>query len=154
MFKTISVENMIVWKMIVMFLSLLWMKLGGSRKLSLKMKLDQNLRIPKPFELIKLTYGGNHELSKKTPLEKWCYLYGIGRMFISPIGYTIFEDDQTLHWKSKTTPIICIAYVLLSVHTAFHYIKQGQFVKCLPCTCLLAILLSVCISFARCVTCE
>lgn len=112
-----------------------------------KMILEQNLRIPKPFELIKLTYGKNHELSSKTPLEKWCYLYGIGRMFMAPIGYTIFEDDQTLRWYSKTTPIFCITYVLLSVNTAFYYIEQGEFFKFLPCTCLLALIFSVSIFF-------
>lgn len=111
------------------------------------MVLNQKLEIPSTRELIKITINRS-QWNSRTPLQKWYYLYGIGRTFLVPTGYKVFEEDQTLPWYSYFTPAYITVYFLLAIYTSFHYTSQGEFVKFLPCTCLLGIISSVRFSFA------
>lgn len=113
----------------------------------IEMVLNQKLEIPSTRELIKITFNRS-QWNSRTPLQKWYYLYGIGRTFLIPTGYKVFEEDQTLPWYSYFTPAYITVYFLLAIYTSFHYTSQGEFVKFLPCTCLLGIISSVRFSFA------
>lgn len=102
------------------------------------------LKIPSTREVFKMMIN-RKEWHKKTPFEKWSFLYGVDRSAFIPLGFTAFEDDQTLRWYSHVTTAYMVGYFLLAAYTAFYYITHGEFVKCLPCTCMFGLLASVCI---------
>lgn len=101
------------------------------------------LKIPSTLELMKIMINWK-EWHKKTPFEKWCVFYGIGRTSLIPTGFTAFEPDQTVRWYSYITVAYIFGYFILALHTVVYYITQGDFAKGLPCTCMLGVLVSVC----------
>lgn len=101
------------------------------------MKLNQKLVIPSIRELIRSTLSFKTNWQLKTPLQKWCYLYGIGRVNLSVLGIPLFNECQDLFWYSYVMYTYSGLYMLLAIYTAFYYISNGDPTKVLPCTCLL-----------------
>lgn len=100
------------------------------------MVLNEQLKIPNFRELIKISWNRS-EWKSQTPLQKWCYLYGIGRASFTFLGFTTFKEDQTLSWN-VCIPFFCtVVYTILAIYTTFYCIVHGEPSKILPCTCLL-----------------
>lgn len=96
------------------------------------MVLNENLKIPSTRDLfIALRYRETRK--SKTPLEKWCHLYGIGRFVAKLPSSTAFIDDQTLNWFIYCSIVFTIYYLCLTIYTAY-YISNGEPFKCLPYT--------------------
>lgn len=106
------------------------------------MEEQQPLKIPTFRELIRIAIDRKN-WDSQTPHRKWCYLYGIGRFCISSTGFTVFDEDQTLKWYSYLAIPGLSGYLLFAFYTIFYYIKQGEFVKCLPSTCMIGLAISV-----------
>lgn len=81
---------------------------------------------------------------KKTPFEKWSILYGIGRTSLIPTGFTSFVHDQTLLWYSYAAAVYIPTYFALAFYTIFYHLKNGEMMKCLPCTVVFGLLAAVC----------
>lgn len=78
----------------------------------------------------------------KTPFSKSCYIYSIGRVPFQTIGIPLFDEDQTVYWHSYIPYAVTGAYFLSAVYTVVYYIVRDEPLKCLPCTCLLAMILT------------
>lgn len=98
--------------------------------------LNENFYVPWPRELIKMII--NRDTWKvKTPLEKWSYLYGLGRAIAELLKYTIYSDNQTLCWFSYFPLFYTFTYIVLMFNTVFYYTYHGEVFKSFPCTCVL-----------------
>lgn len=100
------------------------------------MALNQKLEIPTTHELfIELLHRDRWQ--SKTPYQKWCHLYGMGRSISSIAKYSTFVEDQTIS-RVLFIPVACaFFYFCMVIYTAVYYISNGEPFKCLPCTCIL-----------------
>lgn len=74
----------------------------------------------------------------KTPLQKWGYLYGIGRVSLNFFGFPIFRDDPSLYWFSYVFFVYMGIDMILVIYTAYNYLLlDGALGPFLPCTALL-----------------
>lgn len=113
-----------------------------------KMPLNSRLKVPTIGEMIRSITTIRHEWPYKSPFQKWCYFYGIGRAAFSLNRFPLFQDSQVLHWITYYPIFYIGTYFILVLYTAYYYIvERGELTKCLPCTCMLSILLAV--SFGR-----
>lgn len=104
---------------------------------------NKKLVIPTGRELLKSIRNIRADWKMKSPLQKWCYLYGIGRASCTVMILPVFEGDQTLHWLAYQGIVHGGLFIILAAYTvAYHWIG-GQYAKCLPCTCLLCPLIAV-----------
>lgn len=108
-------------------------------------ELNPEFKIPGFLELIQITINRN-KWHLRTPFQKWCYLYGIGRVCLIPVGFTLYKEDQTIQLRSMFLVVCLAAYLLLSVYTTLYYTIHGAFSRGLLCTCLLGVGLSVCVN--------
>lgn len=110
-----------------------------------KLPLNNQLKIPTFRELIKSIPTIRSTWRLRTPLQKWCYLYGIGKAILHPTDHPFFKDDQTLSTFIYISIVPMAVYTILAIYTIFYYIANGEPAKCLPCTCLLTLGLAVCV---------
>lgn len=106
-------------------------------RLYIKMVLNKKLTIPTVCELFQLLLTIKKDWSVKSPLEKWSYIYGIGRAANAIVKLPMYDDDQTLSLWAYQGCVYFGAYFVLGVYTVFYFLMSGEFAKCLPCTCLL-----------------
>lgn len=114
------------------------------------MVLNENPKIPSTRELFRSIRTIRGDWKLKTPLQKWCYLYGIGRAALYPPRVPSFEDDDTISFRSYQGIIYATIYVLLAFYTLWYHIIRGEFYKALPCTCILSMLLAVSLQTLSC----
>lgn len=98
------------------------------------MTLNKNFNVPTTRQLIK-TMVNLKRWKLKTPLQKWTYLYGVGKSFCNVIKATPFIKDQTLCWYSYYPLVYISIHFTLVIYTMAHYIRNGEPGKSLPCTC-------------------
>lgn len=111
-------------------------------KIQTNMVLNEKFIIPSARELFRLSMK-RKDWNNLTPLQKWCYLYGIGRAGLEPVGYRAFSDDQILQWNSYLIVSFMVFYAIFATYTAVYYTSRGEIVKWLPCTILMIILIAV-----------
>lgn len=99
------------------------------------MVFNKKLSIPTTFELIKMVINLN-TWKLKSPLQKWSYLYGIGRSLCIPLKMTAYQEDQTLSWFSYYPILYVSLHAVLVVYTALYYILHNEPTKFFPCTVL------------------
>lgn len=109
------------------------------------MILNEKLKIPSSRELFKSFRTISTVWWYKTPNQKWCYIYAMGKSASKPIGLPLFESDQTIYWNAYLIYGIFGCYTLLALYTAYYYAIDGEPGKCLSSTCLLGI--ASCVSF-------
>lgn len=105
-------------------------------------ELNKKLKIPSVLELIGITIKRN-EWHLRTPFQKWAFLYGIGKACILPTGFSVYDNDVSIKKRSYFIISLVLTYFVLGIYTVFYYTTNGEFVKCLPCTCLYCIALTV-----------
>ena len=102
------------------------------------MVLNTKFTIPTAIEYLRSAVTIQRDWSSKTPLQKFCYFYGFGKIPVDMIGFTIFNDDQRLRWKSYLVHAIFITIFILSGFTIVYYILlKGDVLSGLPSTCIL-----------------
>lgn len=101
------------------------------------MVLSKELKTLSLKELFKSLRSIRYEWKYRTPYQKFCYLYSIGKIAFGLIGIPLFQEDRTLHWYSYFGYIYFGIYTILAIYTAIFYILRGESSKCLNCTCLL-----------------
>lgn len=113
------------------------------------MPLNKRLNIPTFVEMIKSFATIRHEWPLKSPLQKWCYFYGIGRAFFTLNRFSLYEESKELHWFTYYPFLYLGVHIALIFYTAYHYIiVRGEFAKFLPCTCMFTIIATVSFSLS------
>lgn len=108
--------------------------------------LNKNLKIPTVPELFRSIRNIRENWKCKTPLQKWSYLFGIGRAACVVVKVPLFEEDQTLSLWAYQGFLYFGSYFLLGLYTVYYYHMSGEIAKSLPCTCLFVGPI-VCVSF-------
>lgn len=109
-----------------------------------KKELNPKLKVPSLPEMIRLVIKRD-EWRSRSPFQKWCWFYGIGRICIKPVGVPIFEEHHNIAWRAYFLVSCMLVYMIMSMYTTYYYIRKGDFSKALPPTCLLGV--TVCVSF-------
>lgn len=104
---------------------------------------NKRLKIPTVRELIKSIPSIRREWKYKTPLEKWRYFFAVGKAALGLAAIPLYEINQTLCFYSYFLFYYGGAYILLTLYTLYYYVVRSEFPKCLPCTCMLGLILSV-----------
>lgn len=108
-------------------------------RINLKMPgiIHEKLEVPYWLDILKRLPNARGDWRAKRPLEKFCYLYGIGRMAWDPIALPVFQEDQTLRFFSFFAFTYTLLTTLLMFYTLIWYGSHGELEKALPCTCLI-----------------
>ena len=102
------------------------------------MVLNTKFTIPTAIEYLRSAVTIRSDWNTKTPLQKFCYFYGIGKITLDMIGFPIFNDDQRLRWKTYMGHVFFITIFILSGYTIVYYILlKGDILAGLPSTCIL-----------------
>lgn len=108
--------------------------------------LEKNIKIPTVKELLKSLSNARHEWKWKSPLQKWCYLYAIGKAAFDLNKLPLFRKDPTkIHWWAYFTFVYAGSDVVIVLYTFYYYLMRGDVYTCLPCTVMFGLTLSVCI---------
>lgn len=99
------------------------------------MVFNEILNIPSTFEILK-TIVSKGEFDEKSPLQRWSFLYGIGRSCHKVLQFKIYEEDQTLNLYSYVSAMYSFFYMIFVAYTATYYISRNEYLMWLPCTCL------------------
>lgn len=113
-----------------------------------KMKLNKKLPILSIRELLHTTISNltlKHYWKRRTPLQKWSYLYGIGRQALNLTGIRSFREDHSLSLYSYFGISYLGAYMLLAAYTMVYYIHKGEIVRGLECMCIFGPVVAVCL---------
>lgn len=99
--------------------------------------LNRKFEVPTLRELLEVQRT-RAEWDAKTPLQKWSYLYGIGRASLTFLGFPVFRDDPSLYWFSYVFFVYMGVDMILVLYTAYRCLfMDGGFGIFLPCTALL-----------------
>lgn len=99
--------------------------------------LNEKFEIPSLRDLLEVRVT-KAKWDSKTPLQKWSYLYGIGRVSLKFLGFPVFREDPSLYWFSYVFFVYMGIDVILELYTAYNYLLlDGSLGPFLPCTALL-----------------
>lgn len=99
--------------------------------------LNEKFEVPSLRELLQVRIA-KAAWDSKTPLQKWGYLYSIGRVSLNFLGFPIFRDDPSLYWFSYVFFVYMGVDMILVIYTAYRCLYVTfDFGAFLPCTALL-----------------
>lgn len=108
------------------------------------MILNAKFKVLTARELLESIPNAQRKWKLRTPLQKWCYLYSIGKAACDLVCMPAFQENvKNVHWFGYFFVVYTTSTVVLTFYTVFYYIYHGEFQLCLPSTCLLAILIGV-----------
>lgn len=108
------------------------------------MVLNSKFKIPSAIELFKSIPNAKREWKSKTPMQKWCYLYSLGKVPHNFIRLPIFKENiNDVHWFGYFGLVYIFAIILLSTFTMCYYQYFGEFQKSLPSTCMATLMTGV-----------
>lgn len=107
------------------------------------MALNAKIQALSIVELVKSVRTIRQDWRIKTPYQKWCYLYSIGKAAFKLVAIPLYEIDQKLSWYSHFSLVYMGLAVTLALYTAIFYTIRGEFVKSLPSTCFAPVLIAV-----------
>lgn len=101
------------------------------------------LKILSSIEILRRLLRAKVEWRYKKPLQKFDYLYGIGRMALSKVKIPTFEKDQTVNWFSYFGFMYSGVFNFLLICTGIYCIIKGKPSKLLPSTIMFTVCLGV-----------
>lgn len=107
------------------------------------MAANSKFKIPNARELFQSLKNSRSEWESKTPMQKWCCFYGIGRAAYGFIRIPLLNDVNHVHWLSYSVLGYAVLLIILSSNAIHYYAVQGQLEMGLPSTCLASIFLGV-----------
>lgn len=108
------------------------------------MVVNSKFKIPNTRELFTGLKNARGEWKLKTPLQKWCYFFGIGRAAYG-LGYIpLMVDVNNVHWLRYSAFVYAGIIIALSSYTISYYAYQGDLQMALPSTCMPFIFIGVC----------
>ena len=108
------------------------------------MVLNSKFQIPTLFELFRSLKNVQAEWKYKTPMQKWCYFYGIGKGAYGVVRMPNMNDINHVHWIAYYSCSYSILTVFLMFYSLFYYARDGNLLMGLPSTCIGSILIGVC----------
>lgn len=108
------------------------------------MVVNAKFKIPTLRELWRSIPNASREWKSKTPMQKWCYLYGIGRAAYSSVRVSLMNDINHVHWFSHFMFVSNATIMLLCMYTVVYYAYRGESQLSLPSTCMTFIFIGVC----------
>lgn len=107
------------------------------------MVLNAKFKIPNALELFKSLKNVRSEWKLKTPMQKWCYLYGIGRAAFGLVRVPLLNDINRVHWFAYFVIGYAVLINILSLHSIYYYMVRGKLELGLPSTCMAFIFIAV-----------
>lgn len=108
------------------------------------MALNLKFVIPTGRELFRSFKNARSEWKLKTPLQKWCYLYGIGRAPYRVLRMSLLNDVNKVHWFSYFAMVYATLLPLLALYTLCYYTYRGEPQMALPCAGSAFVTIGVC----------
>lgn len=87
---------------------------------------------------------------KKTPKEKWRFIYNIGAVACESIGVTVYTTMNN-YWYSYFSEVISFLYFSTSIYTVWTYFKEYQYLRGLQSTTAVGVVFAV--IWMKCVDC-
>lgn len=113
------------------------------------MAVNSKFQIPTARELFKSIPNAKYEWIKKTPLQKWCYFYSIGKIPFDFLRLPMFgENVNQVHWFAYCAFGYATITISLSSYTLYNGITNNDGKTSLASTCMAAVCLAVCNSNA------
>lgn len=106
--------------------------------------MNSKLKIPNARELFKSFKNARSEWRSKTPMQKWCYFYGLGKAPFGLVRIPLLNNVNDAHWFSRMFFVYQSILMLLAIYTISYFVFHGEFRMCLPCTCMVLIGIGVC----------
>lgn len=107
------------------------------------MAVNSIFNVPGLLELLKSLKNCRVEWKLKTPMQKWCYLYGIGRAGYRLIRIPLMNDVHNPHWFGYFALFYAALVMVLSLYAVIYYAYIGQIEMGLPSTCLAVLFIGV-----------
>lgn len=101
------------------------------------------LKTQSSLEILSRLLRTKVEWRDKNPLQKFNYLYGIGRMALAKIKIPTFEKDQTLSWFSYFVFMYSGIFCILVLYSAIYWIIKEKPSKLFPSTIMFTVVLEV-----------
>lgn len=98
---------------------------------------NKDFEVPYWREILKRLPKARSDWKRKKPLQKFGYLYGIGRLSMDAIAFPTFQNDQSLRLYTYLLSAYSATSVFLVFYTVIWYATQGEFAKGLPSTCMI-----------------
>lgn len=99
-------------------------------------KVEKKPKVPTTMAIFKSLPNAINEWHYMKPLDKHLYFYGIGRLSMKMIGFSIFQETQSIPWYGYFAAIKLAVNFSLMFYTAYYWTIHGEFAKFLPCTCM------------------
>lgn len=109
-----------------------------------EMTVDSKLNIPTVRELLTSLKNIREEWKLKTPSQKWCIFYGIGRAGFGIASIPLFNDINYLHWSGLVLLGYLTVVICLSIYTLTFYGLHGHPELGLASTTFAALCIGVC----------
>lgn len=105
--------------------------------LSTDMVLNSKFKLLSVRDLLESIPSAKREWKWKTPMEKWCYLYSIGKLACDLMHVAVFQEDVTnIHWFGYFIFVDVSTVIIFSLYTVYCHIGEGDIASSLPSTCL------------------
>lgn len=111
-----------------------------------QMALNPKFKIPTALELFKSIPNIRCDWKSKTPLQKWCYMYGIGKAPFDLGRFSLFrtaEEMRNVHWFAYFIFTYLLGAPLLSSYTLYYYVYRGDLKTPLASTCSASVFIAV-----------
>lgn len=109
----------------------------------LKMVLNPKFKIPNALELFKSLKNARSDWKSKTPMQKWCCMYGIARAVYRFLRMPLMNEVDRVHWLAYLMTAYSAIVPMLSLYTICYYAYHGELQMGLPSTCIACILIGV-----------
>lgn len=112
------------------------------------MTLNKKFNVPTTRDLMISLPRIRREWKWMSPIQMWCYLFGIGKFGFGTIKFPIFSKNvKEMHLLSYYCWSYTVTFYLLMLYTFYYYLSRGDSYSCLPCTCMAGVLGAVCIVY-------
>lgn len=108
------------------------------------MALNLEFKTLSVLELFKRIKNAKDEWKLKTPMQKWCYFYSMGKVPLGLLRIPLMNDVNRVHWFAYFYLVYGSIVILLSLNTVLYYACRGEFELGLPSTCMALLFFGVC----------
>lgn len=108
------------------------------------MVLNSEFKVPNARELFKSFKNAKGEWKFKTPMQKWCFFFGIGKAPLDLVYFPTFRNVNDVHWFGYFVFVYQVITILLSLYTVLYFAFRGELQMGLPSTCMASIVIGVC----------
>lgn len=84
----------------------------------------------------------NENWNKKSPIQKWQFVYNIGNKCSEMIGIRFLSDNQR-NWRGIGCALLLVYFYSTLFYTLIYYGINGRFLTGFRCLCLFGIMVSV-----------